>query len=79
MPVGPAHSLVGDVEMQFGVCDTCGVIHLAIESMCWSADLQVTDTASARAIAQDLLAAADEIESRAKPERQLPRLTLVEN
>ena len=72
MPVGQAHSLVGDIELQFGVCDTCSVIHLAIESMIWSADLQMIDAASARAIASDLLAAADAIDARDAHEHKPP-------
>ena len=65
--VGQMHSLVGDTDLEFGVCENCGSVHVAIEGHTFGCELQITDAASARAIAADLV----EIEARTKPQPKL--------
>jgi hypothetical protein len=74
-PVGQTHALANDTDLQFGLCGHCGSVHMIIEGMVFACELQIQDAASARAIAADLLEAADVIEARTEK----PCLRLVES
>lgn len=73
--VGNTHALAGDIELAVGVC-ACSAIHVAIENHSFGCDLQIPDAETARAIARDLLTAADMME---RPTRGEAQLHLVKN
>ena len=69
--VGQMHSLVADIDLEFGVCENCGSVHVAMEGHTFGCELQITDAASARAIAADLVEGAATIGARTKPQPKL--------
>ena len=67
--VDQMHSLVGDIDLECGVCENCGSVPCRRRrAHLW---LRAADAASARAIAADLLEAAATIGARTKPQPKL--------
>jgi hypothetical protein len=46
--VDQMHSLVGNIDLECGVCENCGSVHVAMEGHTFGCELQITDVCADR-------------------------------